>query len=394
MSKRKTRPYWAYHPEWVKYVEKNCSKKSDEEIAAHLSKFTDKYNMDAGVIKRLRNKHKWKTVPAPGVRWYSPEIEKLVRDNWPAMNDPELAIAIKNKLIQDLGKKKAAEMSVRKSTVKHYRVALGCVGDSNNIPPTAEEIALVENLKETHSVTAIIKETGIGPGTVKNMFKKKKWKKKYPRIVWPKGANKHIRKYYKTRSNIELAHDLEILFPRGELNGNWNSGQVCGQLIRLNCIRTKEEKKAVIRRNVERGYSIFAHGDNSYEPGTVTIRNIEKAPGKRVPTPYIKTENGFELLKQVVWINNNGPIPTNHYVKCIDENEMNTKIDNLELVKSSAAMEAATQNLSDNYVIMNVTHHDPTYREYLKSEAGKAELEFQKARLKLNRLLTKSKPNG
>jgi hypothetical protein len=394
MKKRKVRIWWEGHPEWVKYVEKNCCSKTDEQIAAHLSRRTDKYHIDAQVVKVLRNKNKWKTVPAPGVRWYSPEMEKFVRENWRLIDDPTLVRVIKEKLVSELGKKKAAEMLVNKSTVKHFRTSIGCIGDSNNIPIESDKQEVIKKYSKTHSAEQIAGIVGISGPRVRAFFRKKKWKLKAPRVVWPKAANKYIVKHYKTKSNIELAYNLNKLHPRGELKGDWKPGQVCAQLKRLGYDRTKEEVAAVRKRNVELGFSIFGYGDVSMKQGEITIRNAVRGNGETVAVLYIKEGNGFKILKQIVWEYHNGKIPKNHYVKCKDGDEMNTVITNLELVKSSEKMEAATQNLSDNYVIMNVSHYDPKLRERLKSEAGKAQLKFHKARLKFKRALKNAISNA
>lgn len=394
MKNRKARIWWEGHPEWVKYVEENCSSKTDKEIATHLSKLTDKYHIDARTIKMLRNQKRWLGVPSPGVRWRSPEIEKFIRENWPAMDDNALAKAIKEKLVETLGKKKAAKMLVKKSTVKSYREAMGCMGNNNKIPPPKEIIDEIEKLRETHSASEIGLIVGISHKRVTTVFANKGWPLKYPRIEWPKAVNQYVKKHFKTKSNSELAVDLNRLFPRGELKGTWTALHISGQLSRRGLERTREEIIAGKRRAVKRGISKVGGGASEFEDGTITIRKYTKKNGAVVFMPWIKIGKDIRPLKQVVWAHSNGQIPKHHFVNCKDGDEMNTVIDNLEIIDSTKSMVVAMHELSDNYVIASVSRNDPNYREFLHTETGKSELEFQKARLKFKRILKNAIANA
>jgi hypothetical protein len=394
MKKRKARIWWEGHPDWVAYVGDNCSSKTDEEIAAHLQALTTKYPIDAHSIKLVRHRNHWQTVEPFNTSWRTSEMAQFVRDNWPGMNEPQLVAAIKQKLLDSLGLEVANQMLVTRGTVRKLRKEAGCIGEPT-LPLPLEVTDQILKLRSQMSAEKIALELGVPAYRVRNFLKKRKLKLKHARVKWPKKAKDYVRENYKTKTNMELALELNKICPRGKRNGKWKNDQIAQQLLELKLSRTDEEIAAARKKNVELGLSVYGYDANrGYKNGAVTIRNEKRNNGSIVQVPYVKTKEGFRLKKHIVWEKHKGPIPEYHIIRCKDGNELNTRITNLELASVSEGMERWAESLHDDYVIMISSLKNPAYRKFLKSESGKNEVEFHKARLTLNRLIKKHESNA
>jgi hypothetical protein len=88
---------------------------------------------------------------------------------------------------------------------------------------------------------------------------------------------------------------------------------------------------------------------------------------------HVKKENGYWPLEHhVVWKEKNGNVPNGHIIKFIDGNKLNTKIENLVLVKRKGNTK---KNIPKNNLIIE-----------LENENNKLKSEIEELKNKNNRL--------
>lgn len=178
--------------------------------------------------------------------------------------------------------------------------------------------------------------------------------KGYVRNDWTIREIEYLRKHYATTPTDVLAERLnrtaKAIINRANKNGitkgrNWQQWEVdvlykyykthsCPQIAEMLGRSTKGVSNKVKRLGIKKPKKVKVQkqqkGKNAKPIGTISTR-LDKRSGKTYQ--FIKTKDGKWIpLARYVWIRHNGNIPPKYYIRFIDGDTLNCKIDNLMMI--------------------------------------------------------------
>ncbi|OIN59789.1 HNH endonuclease signature motif containing protein [Arsenicibacter rosenii] len=188
------------------------------------------------------------------------------------------------------------------------------------------------------------------------------------------------------RENIELMTNEEIARELGRTKGGVKS-----IIRRYNLLRSKE---AISRFGKRPNAGHYKKGqlplNTIYDEGEVVrIRHAKTGAGRqKLPYKYIKLDMGkWQQYHQVIWIRANGPIPDKHIVVFRNGDQMDCRLENLELItlKENAIRNSGSIRLTDGYVAQTMSPRNAALREQLKEFPEL--IDARRAQLQLKRLI-------
>lgn len=128
MNKPYKRIKWHRRPAWIAYIKENCATTSDQELAAHfkneltkeIGPDAEKFIINPIAIAKIRYKNKWRSIPAKGFVWWTPEMKKFLAQYFRKRSDKELASMFDKKFPRPDGTKWRAALIA--SQMDHFEM--------------------------------------------------------------------------------------------------------------------------------------------------------------------------------------------------------------------------------------------------------------------------------